>query len=170
MLSHPLPAPFPVGQGFGANAQMYKPFGLAGHNGTDYLAPEGTLVLAAHDGVVRFAGDGSASPVMGSAAGTCCLIEDESGTYATGYAHLRNVWVKAGQTVKAGEVIGCVGHTGWTTGSHLHFELTPLPLDLTTPYLGREDPAPYMESAPAEDDAPVEDAHALATDAQAHDE
>ena len=39
------------------------------------------------------------------------------------YGHLSELYVKAGQSVQQGEVIGRVGSTGLSTGPHLHFEL-----------------------------------------------
>lgn len=42
----------------------------------------------------------------------------------TKYAHLRKIKVEQGQVVKRGKIIGREGMTGWTTGYHLHFELT----------------------------------------------
>ena len=50
-------------------------------------------------------------------------IEHAQGTQQTLYAHLSELFVKPGEQVKQGTVIGRVGTTGNSTGPHLHFEL-----------------------------------------------
>lgn len=133
-----------IGQGFGDNPRIYGLFGLNGHSGVDYLVNEGAVVRASHDGTVTFAGDGGISPVLGSAAGLAVLVVDEGQGYATEYAHLRNIWCRQGQKVKAGQIIGCSGRTGAVSGAHLHWGLIPLPLDMKTGWAGRTDPMPYL--------------------------
>lgn len=131
-------------QGFGANASVYKRFGQNGHPGLDfgiYFQP----VLAAHDGVVEFAGDGGEWPIMGKAAGNCIVLNTTG--YRTGYAHLSRIYVTHGQHVKAGEVIAISGDTGAVTGPHLHFDLMPKPHKATNGFVGRIDPTPYLIGA-----------------------
>ena len=75
-------------------------------------------------------------PVMASAAGTVSIADsyDNSGygrwvkiahahNESTIYAHLSSLKVSRGQSVTAGQVIGYVGSTGRSTGSHLHYEI-----------------------------------------------
>ena len=62
--------------------------------------------------------------------GTCCgsgygnyVIIAHDGTYSTLYGHLAYATVSPGQYVEAGQQIGVIGCTGWSTGDHLHFEV-----------------------------------------------
>jgi murein DD-endopeptidase MepM/ murein hydrolase activator NlpD len=86
------------------------------HSGRDFAAPEGTPVVAALSGQVVSSGD---------AGGYGLAVEIEHGNplRRTLYGHLSELYVKAGDTVRQGEVIGRVGSTGLSTGPHLHFEL-----------------------------------------------
>lgn len=89
------------------------------HTGTDIPAPSGTPIYAAQDGVVTLA---QQNPNR-SSYGYYCVIS-HGGGYATLYAHqCRAPVVSEGQTVTKGQLIGYVGNTGNSFGSHLHFEL-----------------------------------------------
>jgi len=83
------------------------------HLGTDFGARRGTPILAAADGRVVFARYKGAN-------GNLVKIKHRDG-YATIYAHMSRIKTKCGKEVKKGEVIGYVGNTGRSTGSHLHF-------------------------------------------------
>ncbi len=85
------------------------------HTGNDLAAAEGTPVLAAADGVVRVAG-------AHASYGNYIRLLHENGD-ETLYAHMQYLYVRPGQSVKAGQVIGASGQTGNVTGPHLHFEL-----------------------------------------------
>jgi murein DD-endopeptidase MepM/ murein hydrolase activator NlpD len=87
------------------------------HLGIDYAAPSGTPVLAAADGVVRFAGrDGG----FGNH-----VILSHGGVYETFYGHLRSFGAKIriGAHVSQGTIIGTVGSTGLSTGPHLDYRM-----------------------------------------------
>lgn len=84
------------------------------HRGVDYSAPTGTPVRSVGDGTVEFAGWQN---------GYGKVIEVRHGNdRATLYAHLSAMSVKKGDRIVQGQHIGAVGNTGWSTGSHLHFE------------------------------------------------
>ena len=102
--------------------QLSSPFGdresptagaSSNHQGIDLAGPEGTPIYATKSGVVIVNGSGRA-------AGNYVTIKHDN-TYSSIYMHLSRSAVKKGQTVKQGELIGYMGQTGITTGSHLHF-------------------------------------------------
>ena len=86
------------------------------HDGIDLIAPQGSPVLAAADGVVREAG------TSGSGLGTVVEIDHRNG-YVTRYGFLGEVSVSQGRTVRRGEKIGTVGTTSMTFAPHLHYEV-----------------------------------------------
>ncbi len=83
----------------------------------DLTMSPGTPVLAAHDGVVLFAGGDPCCSY-----GYYVILVAPSGM-TTLYAHFQVLAVGNGQTVRQGEPLGVVGCTGYCTGTHLHFEL-----------------------------------------------
>ena len=86
------------------------------HAGQDLAAPEGTPVVAALSGQVVSSG-------LAGGYGLAIEIEHDNPRRRTLYGHLSELFVKAGDRVRQGEVIGRVGSTGLSTGPHLHFEL-----------------------------------------------
>lgn len=86
------------------------------HAGRDLAAPEGTPVVASLSGQVISSG-------VAGGYGLAIEIEHERPRRRTLYGHLSELYVKAGDRVRQGEVIGRVGSTGLSTGPHLHFEL-----------------------------------------------
>lgn len=95
--------------------------------GVDFLVTEGTNVLAAYDGKIAYAGTQTMS-------GRIIIIEHGFGLKSV-YWHMSSVSVVMGDPVKAGDVIGVVGSTGFTKGTNLHYGLyifgTPVsPYDL----------------------------------------
>ncbi|MBI3196595.1 MAG: M23 family metallopeptidase [Rhodospirillales bacterium] len=87
------------------------------HEGIDLVAPTGTPVHAAADGVVFGAGPNGRY-------GNWIRI-DHAGKLATVYGHLSAFapGIASGTRVERGELIGFVGNTGRSTAPHLHFEL-----------------------------------------------
>jgi murein DD-endopeptidase MepM/ murein hydrolase activator NlpD len=85
------------------------------HAGIDLAAEEGTPYKAVHAGVVTQAG-------YFGGYGYAITVKNADGTEVV-YAHSRRLLVKAGDKVAAGQVIGEVGNTGASYGTHLHLEV-----------------------------------------------
>ncbi len=88
---------------------------LALHAGIDFRATVGTRIRSAAPGTVTNAG-------LTGGYGNMVEVDHGNGV-STRYAHLSTVLVKAGDQVKAGEVIAKSGNTGRSTGPHLHYEI-----------------------------------------------
>ena len=119
-------ATFKISLPFGAKNTNIEEF--PAHDGIDYIAEEGTPVLAAADGKVRTA-------EFSASRGNYIIIDHTDG-FSTVYACLKEMQVSVGDEMKAGTQIGTVGSTGMSTGPHLHLEL----------WLGDEpiDPGEYL--------------------------
>lgn len=91
------------------------------HTGLDLVNILGTPVYAAASGTVITVADMMTNGYY-YGYGKYVVI-GHNARYSSLYAHLMNYAVSAGQEVKAGDVIGYMGSTGWSTGPHLHFEV-----------------------------------------------
>ncbi len=85
------------------------------HQGVDIAAASGQPVYAAADGLVMLAGTASG---YGEA-----IYLAHGFSISTRYGHLSEIDVRPGQRVHRGDMIGRVGSTGRSTGSHLHYEV-----------------------------------------------
>ena len=103
-----------ISSGFG---QRQDPFGGEGefHTGLDILAPMGTPIRAAGDGIVETSG-------MANGYGREIIIDHGHGV-RTLYGHMSALVAIAGQQVIRGQVIGYVGQSGRATCPHLHYEV-----------------------------------------------
>lgn len=110
----PLPNMYEISSGFG---YRYHPIlkVLRPHTGVDISAAKGTSVHATADGVVSRQEPGSGYGIS--------VVLNHGYSYQTVYAHLSKKLVKPGEKVKRGQVIGYVGNTGLSFGSHLHYEV-----------------------------------------------
>ena len=104
------------------NYRITSPFGMRihpvygypkMHTGVDLAAPYNTPIYASRAGVVVWAG-------WGDTGGWWVKVDHGDG-FATTYLHLTRYIVKIGDFVEAGQVLGYMGSTGVSTGSHLHF-------------------------------------------------
>jgi len=89
--------------------------GTRPHQGIDIAVPPGTPIVAPAGGVVIIAG-------REAAYGRLVSIDHGHG-YTTMYGHLKDIHVKPGDRVHAGQILGTVGTSGNTTGPHLHYEV-----------------------------------------------
>jgi hypothetical protein len=131
-VSGPVPANWPYGSGrflwpaYGLLTQAYR----FDHRAVDIAAPLGSPVTASDRGVVLRAGWNN------QGYGRFVII-DHKIDYLTLYAHLDTIFVREGEIVAPGQVLGTVGATGNATGPHLHFEIRDFgrivnPLELLT--------------------------------------
>lgn len=91
--------------------------GWSGHHpGVDYSAPTGTPIHATADGTIDYVG-------WKNGYGNTIIIKHHS-KISTLYAHQSRFadGITVGTKVSQGQLIGYVGSTGWSTGSHLHYE------------------------------------------------
>ncbi|MBV8087380.1 MAG: M23 family metallopeptidase [Candidatus Dormibacteraeota bacterium] len=107
------------------------------HTGLDIAAPMDTPLHAAASGVILLAT--SSVDVTGHLAGYGnYVVIGHSGGFMTLYGHMDRLLVSPGQHVNAGDVIGLLGSTGWSTGPHVHFEIRKNGM--------YTDPAPYIRN------------------------
>ena len=114
-----MPSGTPVRSGYVSSRYGYRSDPITGapdfHPGIDFDGDYGTDILAVGSGVVSFAG---VKPGYGY------TVEIDHGNgYVTRYAHNSKNLVSVGDPVRDGDVIGKVGSTGRSTGTHVHFEV-----------------------------------------------
>ena len=151
-----------ITQGFRERPEFYGKFGLPGHEGIDFQAPDGSEIYAVADGTisnVRLDGD---LDKLNKPYGNQVRVRHDGG-YESIYAHLMQATVSVGQPVKAGQLIGLADNTGNSFGAHLHFTVkkqgasqaceTDFPWDII-------DPTPYLEpfsgGAPTQPEPPAQ--------------
>lgn len=114
---------WPVAGGKGRITQYFHSY----HLGIDIADASLPNMVAAASGTVLFAGCFGTCPPLGSTYGgtnyAWSIQIDHGNGYTTWYAHLKNIYVRVGQKVTRGQVIGQMGSTGNSTGPHCHFEV-----------------------------------------------
>ena len=95
-----------------------KSRGIHGYNGVDLASSCGLPVFASADGQVLIARSSGWNGGYGR-----YLAVSHSNNTQTLYAHLKEIMVSPGQTVRQGAVIGLIGSSGNSTGCHVHFEI-----------------------------------------------
>jgi murein DD-endopeptidase MepM/ murein hydrolase activator NlpD len=112
-LRKPISGDVDLSSGFGVRSDPFlgRP---AMHSGLDFRSESGEPVRATANGTVETAG-------WNGGYGKMVEIDHGNG-FSTRYAHLSEIDVKVGQSVKTGQIVGRVGSTGRSTGPHLHYE------------------------------------------------
>lgn len=88
---------------------------LAWHNGVDFAGKDGSDVITVAAGVVVYSGPRS---------GFGKMVEiNHGGGFSSLYGHHKELFVKVGDIVKKGQVVGRMGSSGRSTGPHVHFEV-----------------------------------------------
>jgi hypothetical protein len=139
-----------ITQRFGERPEVYKQFGMPGHEGLDFGVVENSKIFAVADGVVtRIDLDGNTDKFKKPYGNQCRIVhKTPDGEFTSIYAHLNSVNVSLGQKVQAGDLIALSGKTGNSEGAHLHLTLklvgatsrrqTNFPNDII-------DPFPFLE-------------------------
>lgn len=99
-----------------SGGRISQAFNRQRHRAIDIAVPFGSPVTAADNGTVVLAG-------WNTQGYGYRVVIDHNNDYLTLYAHLSNYYVKPGDVVEKGQIIGAIGSTGNSTGPHLHFEL-----------------------------------------------
>jgi murein DD-endopeptidase MepM/ murein hydrolase activator NlpD len=110
-----------VTQQFGRTSASGRLYASGSHNGMDFGAKLGTRAMATAAGVVMGVGDTDITCPRASF-GKWVFIKYDNGLSMT-YGHLSVISTAQGQRVKAGDVIGYTGSTGYSTGPHLHISV-----------------------------------------------
>ena len=120
---------FPLRSGYTLTSHFGEGRSYENHPGVDLAVPTGTPVYAAQSGKVVTAG------WYGGYGNAVVIYHGDN--ISSVYGHNSSVIVKVGQTVQRGQHIANAGSTGWSTGSHLHFEvrLNGSPIS-PQPYIG----------------------------------
>ncbi|TCI52163.1 peptidase M23 [Exiguobacterium sp. SH1S21] len=88
------------------------------HRGIDIVNATGTPIVSAAPGIVIKAAEATG---YGNVVFVSHVVNGQ--VWTTVYGHLDSITVTAGQRIGAGQTVGTLGNTGWSTGPHLHFEL-----------------------------------------------
>ena len=88
----------------------------AQHNGVDFIVAQGTDILSPAAGIVKKVSQSRKGE------GNCVTISHKGG-YTTSYAHLADIFVAQGQSVRKGARIGTAGMSGNSYAPHLHYEV-----------------------------------------------
>ena len=138
--------PAKITQYFGENPAHYAKYDLNGHDGVDLVPtdPEDKRIYAVDSGEIIAVYESSTYGL------TVKIYNKYTQSYIR-YAHLSQLFVKVGETIYNGALIGILGDTGIVTGPHLHMHIVPAEPDTyekkhpENGYKGRMDILPFLE-------------------------
>ena len=105
----------PVSRGYKVT-QRYRPAKNRKHKGVDLADKKGSPIFSVASGRIIYQGR------RFSGYGKMIMIAHNNGITSL-YSHLNKIFVKAGQRVQRGQLVGAMGRTGRASGVHLHFEI-----------------------------------------------
>lgn len=107
-------------------AEFYKRYGMTAHGGYDWAAVTGEGVFwdCDIDGVVLNTEIDSSGGL-----GVNVITESEEGIFKHRFWHLKDFYVKAGDKVQMGDLLGWADNTGASTGTHLHEDMKEMVKD-----------------------------------------
>ncbi|KPK80801.1 MAG: hypothetical protein AMS27_16085 [Bacteroides sp. SM23_62_1] len=105
------------------------------HYGLDFAGAVETNIYATGDGIVEYI------KISSGGYGKEVVINHGFG-YSTRYAHLNKIFVRKGQEIKRGQVVGLLGNSGKSTGPHLHYEVRFMNKPLNPYYFYSDDLTP----------------------------
>jgi len=131
---------------------------LKGHTGLDLWAPDGWIVRAPFDGIVK---EIQLEPERGLGVGIVTHDRRDMGDHGLHYTkvrqwHAKKILVELGQHVKVGDPVMLADNTGLSAGSHNHFELKPVEYDKNdyhynvfqnNGWYGSIDPEPFFNNS-----------------------
>lgn len=133
---------FPYAQTGASTGQKMSPFYKVyqKHTGLDMIVPPGTPVYSPADGTV------TQTVRSGRESGNVLTIDHGNG-YVTRYAHLKEILVRRGRTVKKGDLIATTGSSGKSFAPHLHYEIIKdtVHVDPVNYFFGSVSPEEYVE-------------------------
>lgn len=155
----------PIGPDKLQKVKLYPLLGMKGHTGLDLYAPDGWIVRAPCDGIVK---EIQLEPERGLGVGIITLekyeMEGEEHYAKIRQWHGKKILVELGQVVRAGDPVMLADNTGLSAGSHNHFELKPVEYDQwgnhynvfqDNGYFGSINPLPHFNGFYAEDSVKV---------------
>jgi murein DD-endopeptidase MepM/ murein hydrolase activator NlpD len=139
MAASPVLQPVTISQMFGERPDVYRRFGLPGHNGLDFACEDGNRVLAPADGAVlevAYDAQGYGWYVK--------LLTPAGEHWLVAHMHFWHL-PQPGEWVAQGAVIGNADNSGFSSGTHVHLGYRPDGDTRAGPWQGWADPLPHLD-------------------------